>query len=215
VSPIRVVIADDEMLVRQGLRRLLELSPKVEVVADASDGDQAVAAIVREQPDVVLLDVRMPKRNGIEVLRTLAERSAVPPTLLLTTFDDTAVLIDGLRAGARGYLLKDVSLDQLLSAIETLAAGRSLFLPGVTEHLLENFKRGAQAFESLDPPFALTARERTVLQLLAGGYNNREIAQALNTREGTVKNQVSSILSKLGVRDRTRAVLKAIEGGLL
>ena len=203
------------MLVRQGLRRLLELSPKVEVVADASDGEQAVAAIARERPDVVLLDVRMPKKNGIEVLRALAQRSTLPPALLLTTFDDAAVLIEGMRAGARGYMLKDVSLDQLLAAIETLAAGGSLFLPGVTEHLLDNFKRGARPFESLDAPFALTARERTVLQLLAGGYNNREIAQALNTREGTVKNQVSSILSKLGVRDRTRAVLKAIDGGLL
>ncbi len=215
MSPIRVVIADDEMLVRQGLRRLLELSPKVDVVADASDGEQAVATIERERPDVVLLDVRMPKKNGVEVLRTLAARGALPPALLLTTFDDAAVLIDGIRAGARGYMLKDVSLDQLLVAIETLAAQGSLFLPSVTQHLLENFKRGARAFESIPRPVALTARERTVLQLLAGGCNNREIAQALDTREGTVKNHVSSILSKLGVRDRTRAVLKAIESGLL
>jgi DNA-binding NarL/FixJ family response regulator len=215
LTRIRVVIADDETLVRQGLRRLLELSPKVEVVADASDGEQAVAVIARERPDVVLLDVRMPKKNGVEVLRALAEQNTLPPALLLTTFDDPAVLIDGIRAGARGYMLKDVSLDQLLLAIETLAAGGSLFLPGVTEHLLENFRRGARAFESIERPVALTARERTVLQLLAGGYNNREIAQAIDTREGTVKNHVSNILSKLGVRDRTRAVLKAIERGLL
>ena len=125
------------------------------------------------------------------------------------------VLIQAIRAGARGFLLKDVSLAQLLIAIEMISAGGSLFLPGVTEHLRDNFKRSVPAFESSERPDALTARERTVLQLLAGGYNNREIAQALATAEGTVKNHVSNILSKLGVRDGTRAVLKAIDGGLL
>ncbi len=215
MTRISVVIADDETLVRQGLRRLLELSPKIEVLAEASDGEEAVRVIAREQPDVSLLDVRMPKKNGLEVLRALAEQKLCPAALLLTTFDDSDVLLQAIRAGARGFLLKDVSLEQLLIAIETIHAGGSLFLPGVTEHLRDNFKRSVPAFESSERPDRLTARERTVLQLLAGGYNNREIAQALATAEGTVKNHVSNILSKLGVRDRTRAVLKAIEGGLL
>ena len=206
---IRVLIADDEMLVREGIHRLLELSPEIEVVGEARDGREAIAMIEKLSPDVVLLDVRMPAMNGLEVLRNIRV-----PALLLTTFDDHDALIEGLRAGARGYMLKDVSLEQLVAAIRTVAAGGSTFLPGVTERLLRNFQRGAE-FEHLEEADALTQRERAVLQLMSGGLSNREIAHALRTAEGTIKNHVSSILSKLGVRDRTRAVLKAIEAGLL
>jgi DNA-binding NarL/FixJ family response regulator len=212
---IRVFLADDETLVREGIRRLLELAPAIEVVGEARDGEEAIEAISRIAPDVVLLDVRMPRRNGIEVLRELRERGMLRPTLLLTTFDDAETVIEGIRAGARGYMLKDVSLEQLVGAIETLAKGGSMFLPGVTEHLLRNFDKSAVDFDRLEEPDALTHRERAVLQLMTGGYSNREIARALNTAEGTIKNHVSNILSKLGVRDRTRAVLKAIESGLL
>jgi DNA-binding NarL/FixJ family response regulator len=209
VTRIRVVIADDEMLVREGIRRLLELSDEIEVVAEARDGNEAIELIRRLEPDVALLDVRMPGGSGIDVIRATSVAA-----LLLTTFDDPEALIEGIRAGARGYMLKDVSLEQLVAAIRTIAAGGSMFLPGVTEHLLRNFNRAAE-FDHLEQPDALTDRERAVLQLMSGGLSNREIAHALRTAEGTIKNHVSSILSKLGVRDRTRAVLKAIESGLL
>jgi DNA-binding NarL/FixJ family response regulator len=212
---IRVFLADDETLVREGIRRLLELADDIEVVGEARDGLEAVAAISETAPDVVLLDVRMPRGNGLEVLRELRDRGMLRPTLLLTTFDDAETVIEGIRAGARGYMLKDVSLEQLVGAIHTLARGGSMFLPGVTEHLLRNFDKSSVDFERLERPDALTDRERAVLQLMTGGYSNREIARALHTAEGTIKNHVSSILSKLGVRDRTRAVLKAIESGLL
>ena len=209
MTRIRVVIADDEMLVREGIRRLLELSDEIEVIAEARDGNEAIELIRRLAPDVALLDVRMPGGSGIDVVRATSVAA-----LLLTTFDDPEALIEGIRAGARGYMLKDVSLEQLVAAIRTIAAGGSMFLPGVTEHLLRNFNRAAE-FDHLERPDALTDRERAVLQLMSGGLSNREIAHALRTAEGTIKNHVSSILSKLGVRDRTRAVLKAIESGLL
>ena len=209
MTRIRVVIADDEMLVREGIRRLLELSDEIEVIAEARDGNEATDLIRRLAPDVALLDVRMPGGTGIDVIRATSV-----PALLLTTFDDPEALIEGIRAGARGYMLKDVSLEQLVAAIRTIAAGGSMFLPGVTEHLLRNFNRAAE-FDHLEQPDALTDRERAVLQLMSGGLSNREIAHALRTAEGTIKNHVSSILSKLGVRDRTRAVLQGVKEGYL
>lgn len=210
---IRVVLVDDQTLVRQGIRSLIELADDIEVVGEASDGEEALGLIPRTRPDVVLLDVRMPKKSGLDVLRELASKGELPPTLLLTTFDDDAVVIEAVRLGARGFLLKDVTLEQLTHAIRALARGETLIRPAVTERVLRGLQQVAPAFESLDPPDPLTARERDVLRLMAGGYSNREIADALGTAEGTVKNQASSILSKLGVRDRTRAVLKALELG--
>jgi DNA-binding NarL/FixJ family response regulator len=212
---IRVVLADDQTLVRRGIRSLLELAGDVEVVAEAADGDEAVSAITRERPDAVLLDVRMPKRTGIEVLHALQAGNALPPTILLTTFDDDEALLEGVKAGARGYLLKDVSLEQLTDAIRTVAGGGTLIRPAVTERVLRGLEHIRRDFESLSPPDPLTRRELEVLRLMAGGYSNKEIADALGTAEGTVKNHASSILSKLGVRDRTRAVLKAIELGYI
>lgn len=203
---IRVFIVDDEMLIRQGLRKLLELSPDIEVCGEAGDGDEALARIPSIAPDVILLDVRMPRRGGLDVLAELSPR---PPTLILTTFDDAEVMLAAIRAGARGYLQKDVSLEQLQEAIRTLADGRTFFQPLITTAL----RRGFASFEHADLFESLTERETEVLRLMAGGYSNREIAEALATAEGTVKNQVSSILGKLGVRDRTRAVLKALEAG--
>jgi DNA-binding NarL/FixJ family response regulator len=206
---IRVFIADDQLLVRQGIRTLLEMDPGIEVVGEAGDGSEVIEAVPRTAVDVLLLDVRMPRKTGIEVLRELAER--LPPTLILTTFDDADVVLDGIRAGARGFMLKDVSYDQLIAAIRAVASGGTVFQPAVTERLL-------RFAEKVHRPFLtehLTDREIEVVRLMSGGYSNREIAHALGTAEGTIKNHVSSILGKFGVRDRTRAVLKALESGLL
>ena len=212
---IRVVLVDDQTLVRQGIRTLLELLPDMSVVAEAGDGNEARAVIEAARPDVVLLDVRMPGRTGLEVLAELGRRGSLPPTILLTTFDEDAVVFEGVRAGARGFLLKDVTLDQLAEAVRAVAAGGSLIRPAVTERVLRGLSGAPATFEALDPPDPLTARERDVLRLMAGGFSNREIAETLGTAEGTVKNHASSILSKLGVRDRTRAVLKALELGYI
>lgn len=210
---IRVVVVDDQTLVRQGICSLLELTPDIRMVAEAADGAAAIRLIPTVEAEVVLLDVRMPGQGGIDVLRALAGR--LPPTILLTTFDDDAVVIEAARHGAKGFLLKDVSLEQLAEAIRTVAAGGTMILPALTERVLKGLPSLRRGFESLDRPDPLTPREVEVLRLIAGGYSNREIADALGTAEGTVKNHTSSILSKLGVRDRTRAVLKALDLGLL
>jgi DNA-binding NarL/FixJ family response regulator len=210
---IRVFIADDQMLIRQGIRTLLEMDGNISVVGEAADGAEAVAAMRSTPVDVLLLDIRMPGTDGIDVLRTLAADGALPPTLILTTFDDSDVVLDGIRAGARGFLLKDVSYRQLVAAIRAVASGATVFQPAVTERLL---RAGRTVRIDTDAPREqLTVREAEVVRLMAGGYSNREIAAALGTAEGTVKNHVSSILAKFGVRDRTRAVLKALETGLL
>jgi DNA-binding NarL/FixJ family response regulator len=212
---IRVVLVDDQTLVRRGLRALLELAGDIDVVAEAGDGVEGAAVIRRERPDIVLLDVRMPKASGLDLLRDLRRANELPPTILLTTFDDDEALLEGVKAGARGYLLKDVSLEQLTGAIRAVAAGETLIRPAVTERVLRGLEHIRRDFEALDPPDPLTKREVEILRLMAGGYSNREIAEALGTAEGTIKNHASSILSKLGVRDRTRAVLKALERGYI
>jgi DNA-binding NarL/FixJ family response regulator len=208
---IRVFLADDERLIRQGFRKLLELDGSIEVVGEAADGAEALALVPVAAPDVLLLDVRMPRWSGLEVLARLGDGR--PPTLVLTTFDDAELLLRAVRAGACGFLNKDVSLDELVAAIRVLARGDTWFQPALTASL----RRGIEARPHDATPSAerLTDRERDVLRLMAGGYSNREIADVLATAEGTVKNQVSSILGKLGVRDRTRAVLKAIETGVI
>jgi len=212
---IRVVLVDDQNLIRQGVRSLLELAGDISVVAEASDGDDGIAVIRRERPDVVLLDLRMPKTDGVAVLRALQADGVLPPTIILTTFDDDVALLEAVRAGAKGYLLKDVSLEQLTAAIRDVAAGGTVIRPMVTERVMRGLEHVRRDFDSLSPPDPLTRREVEVLRLMAGGYSNREIASALGTAEGTVKNHASSILSKLGVRDRTRAVLKALELGYI
>ncbi len=208
---IRVLLADDQTLVRQGIRGLLELTSDLRVVAEASDGDEALALMRRREFDVALLDVRMPKRTGLQVLEGV--QSDLPPTILLTTFDDDSVALEGVRLGARGFLLKDVTLEQLAEAIRAVARGGTLYKPAITERVLRSLSRAPTRFESSPLPEPLTPRETEVLRLVASGASNREIAQALGTAEGTVKNQLSSIMSKLGVRDRTRAVLKGLELG--
>jgi DNA-binding NarL/FixJ family response regulator len=212
---IRVVLVDDQTLVRRGLRALLELAGDIAIVGEAEDGVEGAAIIRRERPDVVLLDVRMPKAGGLDLLRELRQSGELPPTILLTTFDDDEALLEGVKSGARGYLLKDVSLEQLTGAIHAVAAGETLIRPAVTERVLRGLEHVRRDFDALDPPDPLTKRETEILRLMAGGYSNREIADALGTAEGTIKNHASSILSKLGVRDRTRAVLKALERGYI
>ena len=210
---IRVGLIDDQMLVRQGIRGLLELSDKVEVVAEGSDGDEAVSLAESASPDVILMDMRMPRTNGAEAIEALGDAGFDIPVIILTTFDDHEQVLTAIRAGAKGYLLKDVSLESLVDAIESVAAGETMIQPGITENLL----RGISAQPSGDetPVEALTRKELEVIRLMAGGYSNREIAHALSKSEGTIKNHVSSILAKLGVRDRTRAVLKAIGHSLI
>lgn len=212
---IRVFVVDDEMLIRHGLRRLLEMDAEILVVGEAADGEAALRAIPNAGIDVLLLDIRMPKKTGLDVLAELGRAESLPPTLVLTTFDDAELLFSAVRGGARGFLKKDVSLEELLSGIRALARGDTWFQPALTASLRASLKGVPTSFVSAEPLEPLTDRERDVLRLMAGGCSNREIAGALETAEGTVKNQVSSILGKLGVRDRTRAVLKAIESGLV
>jgi len=212
---IRVCLVEDQTLVRQGIQTLLGLVPDIEVVAEAQNGEEAVTIIPREKPDVVLLDMYLPKRSGLDVLSALRESNALPPTLILTTFDDDRLLIGALRAGAKGFVLKDVSLGRLTSAIRTLAGGGTFVQSIVSEDASRHRPGLRYEFPSSVAPEPLTGRELEILRLMARGHSNREISEALAITEGTVKNYVSGILAKMGVRDRTRAVLKALEGGVL
>jgi DNA-binding NarL/FixJ family response regulator len=210
---INVMLVDDQNLVRKGVRSLLELAEEIEVIAEASDGAEAIRMIPEVAPDVVLLDMRMPGLSGLDVLRELSQNETLPPTIILTTFDDDELVLAGIQYGARGYLLKDIALAELVSAIKTVAEGGSIVKPAVTQRLLKGLENLKNEFSSLDQPDPLTDRETEILRLMAGGYSNKEIANSLGVAEGTVKNHVSNILSKMGVRDRTRAVLKAFELG--
>jgi len=207
----RVLLVDDQNLVRQGVRALLSLADGIEVIGEASDGRQALEVIPQLNPDVVLMDMRMPVMSGLEALQAMARTQTLPPTIILTTFDDDQLVLAGIKAGAKGYLLKDVSLEQLVGAIQAVAGGGSLVQPAVTQRLLSGLEHMRNDFVSLEKPDPLTERETEILRLMAGGFSNKEIANSLGVAEGTIKNHVSNILSKLGVRDRTRAVLKAFE----
>jgi len=213
-DPVRVLIVDDQHLVRQGIRGLLELSSDVAVTGEAANGDEALRAIGETAPDVMLLDLRMPGRDGISTLEEMSLRGIDLPVLVLTTFDDADLVLRAIRAGARGYLLKDVTLDQLVEGIRTVASGRTLVHPALTAHPPRvALHEGFGSPDMIDG--ALTERETDVLRLVAGGYSNREIAEMLHLAPGTVKNHVSNVLVKLGARDRTQAVLRAMRHGLL
>ena len=208
---IRVCLADDQALFRSGVRALLGLFEGISVVAEAEEGEAAVAKVLECRPDVLLFDVRMPRLNGVEVLSALARESALPPTLLLTTFEDDAALIGGIRAGARGFLLKGTTPDTLVEAIRTVAAGGT-FLHAALTPSTDVADMRVPPLSAADP---LTAREREVLSLMTNGLANTQIAAALKLGEGTVRNHVSSILAKLGVSDRTKAVLVALRQRLV
>ena len=210
---IRIVLAEDETLDRLGIRGLLQLKPEFAIVGEAEDGEQALNLVSELKPDVLVSDVRMPKLSGIDVLVRLRERGIQTPAVLLTTFDDDEAFLRAIQAGARAFLRKDTSLDDLTAAIMAVAAGGSWIRAAVTERVVRRIQAHPSAFEALDRPDALTKRETEVLRLMAAGLSNREIGDALGTSEGTVKTHISSVLSKLGVRDRTRAVLRALELG--
>lgn len=214
---MKLLLADDETLVRQGIRRLLELDPRMEIAAEAADGEEALREIENRRPDVVLLDVRMPRLDGLGVLRALRERPEAPPCLVLTTFDDRTLILEAIREGAKGFLRKDVSLAQLVEAIETLAGGGTYLQPAISESLMRGLDSARDLPRQPEPALveALTPRETEVLRLMAAAYTNREIAIALGAAEGTVKIHVSNILSKMGARDRTHAVLRALEMRML
>jgi len=212
---IRVAIVENETLVREGLRRVLELDGGLSVEDEARDGAEAVEMLRRSRPDVALLDVRMPRADGIAVLRELGADANPIRCIVLTTFDDADAFLDALRAGARGYLLKDASPKELGEAIRAVAAGGTWFKPAVSDTVLRGLASLQTGERHDEVREDLTARERQVLRLLAGGYSNREIGDALGVAERTVKNHVASILGKLWVRDRTRAVLKALSLRLL
>lgn len=214
-APVRVLLVDDQTLVRQGIRGLLSLTPDVEVVGEGADGDEALLLLAECDVDVLLLDLRMPGRDGIATLEAMRERDLHIPVLVLTTFDDEELVLQALRGGARGYLLKDVTLEQLVSAVRSLASGGTVLQPALTERLLQAMVERPEIIEGIRRPEPLTARELDVLRLAAAGWSNREIAHGLHLAEGTVKNHMSSVLLKLGVRDRIRAVLRALELRLL
>jgi DNA-binding NarL/FixJ family response regulator len=213
---IRVVLVDDQTLVRQGVRGLLELVPDIEVVGEASDGEEALEVVPALKPDVLLLDIRMPRMSGIAVLEALRDAGALPPTLVLTTFDDGDAAIAAIKAGAKGLMLKDVSLKDLTQAIRALADNKTAYQPAMTESLMAAIRRTPVGSpQDDDVAEALTVREREVLHLICAGYSNKEIADLLALAEGTVKNHVSNLLLKLNARDRTRAALKALQQGHL
>ena len=212
---IKVLLVDDQNLVRQGVQALLELADDIEVIGEARSGQEAVKMIPEIKPDVVLLDMRMPGMSGLDVLHELSQANQLPPTIILTTFDDEELILAGVKAGAKGYLLKDVPLEELVEGIKQVAAGKTIVRPQITEKILDSVEGLKNEFMSLERPDPLTNRETEILRLMAGGYSNKEIANSIFVAEGTVKNHVSNILSKLGVRDRTRAVLKALELGLI
>ncbi len=213
---IRILIVDDQALVRGGFRLILDAQKDMEVVGEAEDGHQAVEQAEALRPDVVLMDVRMPEMNGIEATRRLVERGDGVRILILTTFDADRYVYDAMKAGASGFLLKDVRPEQLAEAVRTVAHGESLLAPAITRRLLEEFVRGpAPGARSPEELADLTDRELDVLRLLAQGYSNAEIGSALFVTEATVKTHVTHVLSKLGVRDRVQAVVFAYECGLV
>ena len=214
---IRILLVDDQKLMREGLRILLELETDLVIVGEAVEGQAALEAYADLRPDVVLMDVRMPGMDGVEATWRLRERWPEARIIILTTFDDDEYVFEGLRAGARGYLLKDVSGHDLAEAVRTVAAGGALIEPSVARKVVAEFARMAPPARALDAslPEPLSEREQEILRLLAQGLSNREIADRLSLAQGTVKNYVTTILQKLGARDRTQAALRARELGLI
>jgi DNA-binding NarL/FixJ family response regulator len=211
---ISVLVADDQRLVRSGFRMILRADPEIDVIGEAGDGEEAVALARELKPDVVLMDIRMPKLDGIAATRLLLQEEDAPRVLVLTTFDLDEYVYGALRAGASGFLLKDAPEEQLAAAIRVAADGGALFSAGVTRRLIERF---AQLDTTAPPPGLdeLSARESEVLQLIARGNSNAEIAAQLVLSEHTVKTHVARILQKLDLRDRTQAVIVAYESGLV
>jgi DNA-binding NarL/FixJ family response regulator len=213
---VKVLIADDQSLVRSGFRMVLESADDLEVVGEAANGHQAISSARRLRPDVVLMDVRMPELDGIDATRRITEDSDQSArVLILTTFDLDEYIYDALGAGASGFLLKDVPAEQLIDGIRVVAAGEALLAPSVTRRLIEDFSRARPAREEPAGLGELTPREREVLELVARGLSNAEIAETLVVGETTVKTHVARVLMKLGLRDRVQAVVLAYESGIV
>jgi DNA-binding NarL/FixJ family response regulator len=214
---IRLLIVDDQRLMREGLRTLLELEHGFEIVGEAANGQAALDAYAELMPDVVLMDIRMPGMDGVEATRRLCTSWPETKVIILTTFDDDANVFEGLRAGAVGYLLKDLSGQELAIAVRTVHAGGALIEPTVAKRVMAEFARLHPPARAIDEglPEPLTEREVAVLKLVSAGLSNREIGHKLGLSEGTVKNYVTSVLQKIGVRDRTQAALRGRELGLI
>ncbi len=213
---IKVLIADDQALVRAGFKMILETDPDIRVVAEADDGAEAVEAAFRTRPDIALMDIRMPGMDGLEATRRIIAAPNPPRVLILTTFDLDEYVFDALTAGASGFLLKDVAPEQLLAGIRTIAQGDSLLSPSVTRRLIESFVRDGR--QSREPPPVLdelTPRELEILQLVARGLSNSEIADQLVVSSTTIKTHVARVLMKLALRDRIQAVVFAYENGVI
>lgn len=215
---INLLICDDQSLFREALRTLLSAYPDLNVVGEASNGEEALRIALSQSPDIILMDLRMPVMDGVEATRRIVQMGKGIKVIVLTTFDDDETVFEGLRAGAVGYLLKDVSSDKLVEAIKAAYRGEYFLLPSITAKVVSEFSRISRpAPRNRDDflPDPLSPREIEILKLVATGASNREIAETLVISEGTVKNHLSSILSKLGVRDRMQAILKAKEFGII
>jgi DNA-binding NarL/FixJ family response regulator len=213
----RLLVADDQALVRVGLRKILESEPDLQVVAEAADGEDAVAETRRHRPDIVLMDIRMPVLDGIEATRRIVSAKPATRVLILTTFGLDTYVFDALRAGASGFMLKDAPPEELLAAVRIIASGEALLAPAITRAVIEEFARHppAAATTPAQELEELTPREREVLDLLARGLSNPEICQQLVISEATAKTHVARILQKLDLRDRVQAVIYAYEAGII
>lgn len=212
---IRLVVVEDETLFRLGLQTLLNLNRELTVVGEASDGEEALRMVEALKPDVVIMDVNMPKLSGIGALEQLRKAGDLTPVILLSTFDEDEAFVRGMRAGASAFLRKDVPFADLMATIHAALRGERVFRPSITEKAVQRLSATKPAFDVLDLPDPLTKREVEVLRLMAAGLSNREIGEALGAGEGTIKSHVSNVLSKMGVRDRTRAVLRGLELGYI
>jgi len=216
--PIKILICDDQSLFREALRTLLGAYDDLEVIGEAANGEEAIRFTVTHSPDVVLMDLRMPVMDGVEATRRLDQLGKGTRVIALTTFDDDETVFEGLRAGAVGYLLKDVTSEKLVEAIRAAYAGEYFLLPSITAKVISEFSKISKPVKKLSSelmPEPLSPREVEILKIVATGASNREIADQLFISEGTVKNHLSSILNKLGVRDRMQAILKAKEFGII
>ena len=215
-NPIKILLVEDQQLVREALKGLLALNAEVRIVGEASDGAEALALIEQmgsQPPDLVLSDMRMPRLDGLGLIRALAARALNIPVVLLTTFDDAAAFDDAVRAGARGFLLKAISPDTLLQALREVHAGGTALRPSLTTRMERPSSTAERAFVATPEPDPLSPKELQVLRLVASGRSNTEIAILLGNSEGVIKNHCSAVFSKMGVRDRTQAVLRAIDLG--